>query len=111
MNTLTWLTLLTWLAAVVVLAEGLNKLDRADVFAGQRGWMPRLRGIAWLAAPWRWKRTGVQVALKVCGWALISVGAAGFLVTPLLSAPWLRPDGFVLVGFSLLVIRLRIVEG
>lgn len=99
------------LAAVVVLAEGLNKIQRTDVFDGARGWWPRVRGLAFLFAPWRWSRVRVVQMLKLAGWALLCVGAAGAMVSPFIGR---RPDlehVAVLAGFAVLVVRSRVKEG
>jgi hypothetical protein len=105
------LSVLVWLACMVVLAEGLNKLQRADLFDGRRGWRPRLEGLAWLLQPWAWRRERVVMGFKAAGWALISLGAGGGLVKPFLSMAWFSADGFIAAGFALLIVRSRIKEG
>jgi len=71
MNTL--MLTLHWVAGFVVLAEALNKLERtAPCRRGVLGW--RVRTTEWL---------------KAIAWALLAVGGAGALVTPLL--PMERP--------------------
>lgn len=107
-----WPEVVNILAALIVLAEALNKLERADLFGGQRGLLPRARGFLWLLMPWRWKRYRVVQVLKVCGWASISVGAAGELLHPLLGLRWPIPGTTaVIVGFALLIVRSRLKEG
>jgi hypothetical protein len=108
---MTWLQTLHMVAAVVVLAEGLNKLERADLFDGRTGWQ-KARAMGWLLLPWRWRRARVVLVLKALGWAGICVGAAGALAAPLLAlqAPTLQ-DVAVLGGFALLIVRSRIKEG
>lgn len=85
---------LHWLAALVVLCEALNKLERTD---------PLQRGINWHAR--------LVVCLKTLAWLMLAVGAAGALVTPLihLEAPTLQ-DAAVIVGFALLIVRSRLKE-
>ncbi len=99
------LTVLQMMAALVVLAEALNKLERADLWAGRRGGA-RLACLAWLLVPWRWHRAHVVTALKVAGWSCMSVGAAGSLLTPP-SGPHLAVIG----GFAVLIVRSRVKEG
>lgn len=94
------------LAAFVVLAEALNKIERADVWDGREGLGPRLAAAAWLLRPWAWQRARVVTVLKVLGWCCMSVGAAGSLVMPA-SVPHLA----VVVGFALLIVRSRLKEG
>lgn len=106
------LTLIHFAAGFIVLAEALNKLERADLFDGRRGLLARLGGLAWLLTPWRWKRLRVVAVLKALGWALLSIGGAGALATPLLHLhqPGLL-DVAVIGGFALLIIRSRLKEG
>jgi hypothetical protein len=103
---MSWLYALQMVAALVVLAEALNKIERADLFDGRRGLRARLGGLGWLLTPWRWKRPKVVTTLKVLGWACLSVGSAGSLLTP--------PTGAhvaVVGGFALLIVRSRLKEG
>jgi len=106
-----WIVLLHWLAGFVVLAEALNKLERTDLFDGQKGLWPRLGALSWLVTPWRWKRARVASAFKALGWACLSIGAAGAVVNPLLhlDTPGIQ-DTAIMCGFALLVIRTRIKE-
>lgn len=108
---MTVLTFISVLAAVVVLAEGLNKLERADIFEGRHGLLPRLGALAWLVMPWRWRRLRVVTALKAMGWACLSIGAAGDLAAPFLNpAPPSLQDVAVIGGFALLIVRSRLKE-
>lgn len=98
-------------AGLIVLAEALNKLERADLFDGRRG-LAKLGALRWLVLPWRWRRVHVAQVLKACGWAALAIGAGGALATPLvhLPPPTLQ-DAAVLGGFALLIIRSRVKEG
>lgn len=93
------------LAAFVVLAEALNKIERADLWGGRTG-RNRLAALAALLRPRSWQREHVVTVLKVAGWCLMSVGAAGSLIT----APG-TPAVLVLAGFALLIVRSRVKEG
>jgi hypothetical protein len=103
---MSWLHILQVAAALIVLAEALNKIERADLFDGRRGLKPRLAATAWLLCPWAWKRPRVVIVLKVLGWACMSVGAAGSLISPPTAAHLA-----VLAGFALLIVRSRLKEG
>ena len=94
------MTLLTvhiihWLSGVVVLAESLNKLERTAPMAP--GLSPHERLVDWL---------------KAIAWALLAIGGAGAVITPLIQmdAPSLQ-DMCILLGFAVLIIRTRIKEG
>lgn len=92
------------LCAFIVLAEALNKIERADLWGGRTG-RARLGALAALLRPWSWQRDNVVTVLKVAGWCLMSVGAAGSLIT--------RPNApalCVLAGFALLIVRSRLKE-
>lgn len=107
-----WWQVVNTLAALIVLAEALNKLERADLWGGRGGLAQRLRCLGHLATPWRWTRPAAVLVLKVLGWALISIGAAGVLAGPLLSTHWPLPATTAVVsGFALLIIRSRLKEG
>lgn len=84
-----------WLAGVIVLAEALNKLERTAPL--RSGMTPRERATEWL---------------KAIAWALLAMGGAGALITPLLplETPTLQ-DMCVLLGFAVLIVRTRIKEG
>lgn len=103
---MTWLHVLQMLASLVVLAEALNKIERSDVFEGHCGLRARLRASTWLLRPWAWRRQRVVTVLKVLGWACLSVGAAGSVLT----APT-GPNVAVIGGFAVLIVRSRLKEG
>ena len=90
-----WMQALHWLAGLLVLAEALNKLQRAEPCA--RGLSLRERATVWL---------------KVAAWLLLAVGGAGALATPLmhLQPPTLQ-DACVMLGFAVLIVRTRVKEG
>lgn len=87
-------------AAVVVVAEGLNKLDRIDPLQ-KAGLTPRERISAWL---------------KGLAWFLLSLGAGIYLFALVFAAD---PTGdlarlaapLVLIGFAVLIVRTRVKEG
>lgn len=105
-------TFLQWahaLAALVVLAEALNKLERTSPFA------PGLS---------RHKR--VVDGLKALAWGLLALGAGGGVASPALMALGLphgllsetlrleRPtlaETAVMLGFAVLIVRTRVKEG
>lgn len=90
---------LHWLAGVVVLAEALNKLERACPLTP--GLTRRMRLVVWL---------------KTLGWTALAIGSGAAVFLPLLAGggylQWLRPmtDTAVLIGFALLIIRTRVRE-
>ena len=86
---------LHWLSGIVVLAEALNKLERTAPLC--YGLTPRERATEWL---------------KALAWALLAMGGAGAVITPLipLEKPTLQ-DACVMLGFAVLIIRTRIKEG
>lgn len=85
------LSILHWVAAFVIIAEALNKLERTDPF--NRNLSPRARVVAWLG---------------VASWSSIALGAAGVLVAPLLAFAWpLTPDIAVVWGLALWIITMR----
>lgn len=105
---MTWLAIVQMVAALIVLAEALNKIERADLFDGKRGLRPRLAGLGWLCVPWAWRRPKVVTVLKVAGWLLMSTGAFVVLFTP----PYQHlVPACVLGGFALLIVRSRLKEG
>lgn len=108
---MSWLSVIHFAAGVIVVAEALNKLERADLFDGRRGLLPRLGSLCWLVTPWRWKRERVVQVIKTIGWALLALGGAGALATPLihLDRPTLQ-DVAVIAGFALLIVRSRLKE-
>lgn len=91
---------LHWIAGLIVLAEALNKLERARPLCA--GLSPRLRLVEWL---------------KTLGWMALAMGSGAAVFLPLLLPgtypQWLRPltDTAVLIGFALLIIRTRVREG
>jgi hypothetical protein len=98
-----------WIAAFVVLAEALNKLERS---------CPLAPGMSW--------RGRVVVWLKVLAWMLLAFGAGIGLASPMLLAlgwpggsyvPFLKlespteADAMVMAGFAVLIVRTRVKEG
>lgn len=98
-------------AAFVVLAEALNKLERADLFDGRKGALPRVHGFCFLLAPWRWTKPQAVKVFKVLGWVCLAIGSAGALASPFIHSD--KPnsqDVLVLCGFAVLVVRSRLKE-
>lgn len=99
------LVVLHWLAALVVLLEAMNKLERCH---------PLEPGLS--------RRARVVVVLKAVAWILLALGAAGQVVQPALVSSvhrvgsWLlldRPsvvDLLYAVGFAVLIVRSRLKE-
>lgn len=87
------MTLIYWMAGLIVLAEALNKLERAD---------PSITG-PWREALVRW--------LKILAWMMLAVGGAGALVTPFLNIgkPGVQ-DAAMMIGFAVLILRTRLKE-
>ena len=99
-----------WIAALVILAEALNKLERTD---------PLAPGLSCHAR--------VVDTLKAVSWLMMALGAGGGLFAPVFVAmgyatadyysPLLRVDRpnlgetCVMVGFAILIVRTRIKEG
>lgn len=97
-----------WVAAFLVMAEALNKLERTSPFAP--GMTPHAR---------------VVDGLKALAWLLLALGAGGGLMGPLLqplgiadptseALAHVRPsvaEVCVMVGFAVLIIRTRVKEG
>lgn len=102
-----------YLAAFIVLAEALNKLDRTA---------PLAPGLS--------THTRLVDGLKALAWLLLAMGAAGALISPVLTMAGIpvgmvgpaadfiqqaaEPDASdtaVLVGFAVLIIRTRVKEG
>jgi hypothetical protein len=104
----TIVSVIHWLAAVIVLAEALNKLERS---------MPHAPGIG--------RRQRVVDSLKALSWALMALGAGGALVGPLLGGLGLRIDQaqviipkapsasetVTMLGLAFMIIRTRVKEG
>ena len=63
----TWIAAAHWLAGLIVLAEGLNKLERSAPL--QPGLSPRAR---------------IVVLLKVAAWVVLVLGAGGAVIRPLI---------------------------
>lgn len=105
------LNALHFIFGLVVLAEALNKLERIDLLDGQQGLLSRLGGLTWTLTPWRWKRVRIVLALKALAWALLAIGGAGALITPMLS---LQPPTFqdvaVIGAAALFIVRTRLKE-
>lgn len=87
-----------WLAGLIVLAEALNKLERTDV-------LPALTTTGLTL------RERLATVLKASAWGLLALGAAGAVITPVLSleAQTLQ-DTCVLAGFAILIVRTRVKE-
>lgn len=95
-----------WLAAIVVLAEALNKVERTAPFAPGLTWHARFTD-----------------GLKALAWVLLALGAAGELAAPLLASLGVPDSIFliapeptltqtaVLAGFAVLIVRTRVKEG
>jgi len=97
-----------WVAAFLVMAEALNKLERTSPFAP--GMTPHARLVD---------------GLKALAWLLLALGAGGGLMGPLLqplgiadptseALAHVRPsvaEVCVMVGFAVLIIRTRVKEG
>ncbi len=86
-------------AALVVLAEALNKVERTDPRC--RSLSPRMRLAEWL---------------KAIAWGLLATGSALYLGGAALGGEiwlglheWAGP--LVLMGFAILVVRTRVKEG
>ena len=95
----TVLHILLVLAAVIVVAEGLNKLDRTNPL--EKGLCTRARACVWL---------------KGLAWLLLTLGAGVYLFELVIGTD---PEGvlarqagpLVLLGFAVLVVRTRVKEG
>ncbi|MFG6413790.1 hypothetical protein ACG02S_07740 [Roseateles sp. DC23W] len=89
------LGVLHWLAALVILAEALNKAERTDPV--RAGLKPRERATEWL---------------KAAAWLLLALGAGGGLARPLLALPApTLPEVCIAAGFAVLIVRTRVKEG
>lgn len=95
LSAITALALVHWLSGAIVLAEALNKLERTAPC--RPGLTARERITDWL---------------KAIAWALLALGGAGAVITPLLplEQPTLQ-DACVLLGFAVLIVRTRVKEG
>lgn len=92
------MTIVYWLAAMIVLAEALNKLERTDV---------RRAGLTA-------KQRSVTV-LKAAGWTMLAIGAGGVVIGPMLHEIPTWMDSLqrdcVMAGFAVLILRSRLREG
>ena len=106
---MTALHLLHWVAATIVLAEAMNKLERSA---------PLRTGLC--------PHTRLVEALKALAWLLLALGSAGELAAPVIAAWGIEPGmaviflgdpqpsltgTSVLLGFAVLIIRTRVKEG
>ncbi len=94
-HAVTALAIVHWLSGAIVLAEALNKLERTAPC--RPGLTARERVTDWL---------------KAIAWALLALGGAGAVITPLLplEQPTLQ-DACALLGFAVLIVRTRVKEG
>lgn len=84
-----------WTAAVLVLMEALNKLERTNI---------REKELT--------RRVRAGRILRALGWGLMALGAGGALITPLANIPY-QPsfqDACIMVGFAVLIARGRIKD-
>ena len=83
-----------WCAALVVLSEALNKLQRTDLL--RRGLKPMQR---------------LSVVLNVLGWMLFAVAAAGAIVSPVIVGYTVRlQDAALMLGLAVFIVHRRIKE-
>ena len=95
MIALTIVSVAHFVAGLIVLAEALNKLERTSPCA--RGLSPHQRLVD---------------GLKALAWALLALGGAGAVITPLLHLdPPTLQDCCIMLGFATLIIRTRVKEG
>lgn len=88
-------TVLHIVVGLLLLAEGLNKLERTDVW--RRGMAPRERCAEWLRA---------------LGWGCLTLGGAGVLVATWMPAAYADAAYLcVAAGCALLTVRARVREG
>ncbi len=97
---------LYWLAAFIVLAEALNKLERTSPFAP---------GLA--------RHDRLVDGLKALAWSLLAMGGAGAFFGPLMAGAGFHGeivralcepdphDAAIMFGFAILIIRTRVKEG
>lgn len=103
------LHLVNWVAALIVLAEAMNKLERSA---------PLRAGLC--------PHTRLVEALKALAWLLLALGSAGELAAPIMAVCDIEPGvaviflgdpnpsltgTSVLLGFAVLIIRTRVKEG
>lgn len=106
---MTVLQIVHWLAALIVLAEALNKLERTAPCAA--GLTPHQRLVD---------------GLKALAWGLLALGAGGGVIAPALLQLGAKPEDYselirlerptlaetvVMLGFAALIIRTRVKEG
>lgn len=106
---ITALQIVNWLSGLVVLAEALNKLERTCP-----------------VAPGLTRHERLVDGLKALAWALLAIGAAGAVASPVLlelgvqrtfSGELMRlerptlAETCVLLGFAVLIVRTRVKEG
>lgn len=97
----TTLQILHWLAALIILAEALNKLERTAP-----------------CAPGLTRHARVVASLKALAWALLALGGAVAVFAPLfatLHATHANPpslsEAAISAGFAVLIVRTRVKEG
>ncbi len=103
------LIVINWAAALVVLAEAMNKLERSA---------PLRAGLC--------SHTRLVESLKAVAWLLLALGSAGELAAPIIAVCGIEPGvaviflgepkpsltgTSVLLGFAVLIIRTRVKEG
>jgi hypothetical protein len=102
------LNAINFVAAIIVLAEALNKLERTCPFA-----------------PGLTRHDRLVDGLKSLAWALLALGSGCTVVQPLLLGNGMQPNYFplfdgsvplidrtaMMLGFAVLIIRTRIKEG
>ena len=91
------INLIHWLAAIVVLAEALNKLERANPLAS--GLTRHLRALEWA---------------KITAWSLLAIGAGCGVAAPIVGELHMRTasvaDTFSMLGVAALIIYTRARE-
>lgn len=109
---MTALYYLHWLAGIVVLAEALNKLQRADLFdAGSGHPYPRLRCLSMVFRPWLWSVPYAILTIKTVAWFLLAICAGYAVMRPLMHISVPDPEDVAgLTGFALLIMRSRLRE-
>lgn len=97
-----------WLSALIIMAEGLNKLEQTSPFA---------KGLT--------RRERLVAGLKAMAWLLLTFGSALIAASPWLPSFGLNtsiiniivhkevstPEASCVVGFALHVVRARLMEG
>ena len=94
--------LIHWLAAMVVLAEALNKLERTS---------PLAPGLTWGARRLEWH--------KALAWAMLAIGAGSGVAAPIIGdldpalfrhAKASTPETFIMLGVAALIVYTRAKE-